>query len=236
MSGVSAVIVAAGRGERLGSAKQFLPLGGIPILLWSVRALGGHPEVDDLVVVLPEEMTALPDWLAAEEKVRICAGGETRRQSAGAGVIATSPEARIIMIHDAARPFVSRAVVDRVLAATVRTGAALPVVPVVDTIKRTGSGLVVETLDRSSLARAQTPQGFEASLIRALHGGAAGSDASAPDDVTLCELEGHPVAVVEGDPWNLKITTPADLALAEWLVGSGRVSPPLSGGSSSGDV
>lgn len=230
MNGASAVIVAAGRGERLGSAKQFLPLGDIPLLQWSVRTLGGHPGVGEIIVVLPADYVAEPPaWLMASS-VRCCAGGESRRESAGAGVLATDPGAEFILIHDAARPFVSRGVIDRVLAGVPQTGAVLPVLPVVDTIKRTEGGLVVATVARSGLGRAQTPQAFEAPLIRSLHARASEAGSTASDDAALCEEQGQPVSVVDGDPWNLKITTPADLDLARWLVESGRkrVPPPWS--------
>lgn len=236
MTGASAVIVAAGRGERLGSPKQFLPLGGIPLLLWSVRAFDRHPSIGEVVVVLPEATVGSPpEWLR-EESVRWCAGGETRRESAGSGVLATDADASFILIHDAARPFVSADVIDRVLEAASQTGAALPVLPVVDTIKRTEGGRCAETVERSGLGRAQTPQGFDAMLIRELHAHAARAGESASDDVALCEMRGHPVAVVEGDPWNVKITTAADLALAEWLVDSGRMRTPGTRNRSDGPV
>jgi 2-C-methyl-D-erythritol 4-phosphate cytidylyltransferase len=230
------VIVAAGKGERLGSPKQFLPLGGIPLLLWSVRAFDRHPSIGEVVVVLPEATVGSPpEWLR-EESVRWCAGGETRRESAGSGVLATDSDASLILIHDAARPFVSVEVIDRVLEATPQTGAALPVLPVVDTIKRTEGGRCTETVERSGLGRAQTPQGFDAMLIREIHALAAQTGESASDDVALCEMRGHPVAVVEGDPWNVKITTAADLALAEWLVDSGRMRAPGARNRSDGPV
>ena len=230
----AAVIVAGGRGERLGSPKQFLLLGGIPLLLWSIRSFEAHPAVDEIVVVLPAEAAEEPPpWLMGES-VRCCAGGESRRASAGAGVLSVDSRADLILIHDAARPFLTSGVTDRVLAAASEVGAALPVVTVSDTIKRVESGRVVDTQDRSRLGRAQTPQAFEAGLIRELHTQAAEKGSDAPDDAALCEAQGHPVAAVEGDPWNLKITTRADLALAEWLVASGRVAIPRSG-SDTGD-
>ena len=226
MSGASAVIVAGGRAERLGSPKQFLPLGGIPLLLWSIRNLGSHSGVGEIVVVLPAAVAAEPpDWLRAES-VRFCIGGETRRESAGSGVQLVDPGAELILIHDSARPFVSIDVIDRVVEAASQVGAALPVLPVVDTIKREEDGMIMETLERSGLGRAQTPQAFKAGLIRELHARASETGSTASDDAALCESEGHPVAAVAGDPWNLKITTPADLALAEWLVDSGRAIVP----------
>jgi 2-C-methyl-D-erythritol 4-phosphate cytidylyltransferase len=222
----AAVIVAAGRGERLGSPKQFLPLGGIPLLLWSIRTFGSHPAVVEVVVVLPPSLAAdPPEWLGGD-RLACCAGGETRRESAGRGVRAASREAGIILIHDAARPFASHELIDRVIEAVVETKAALPVLPVVDTIKRVEGRSVVETVAREGLGGAQTPQGFDADLIRGLHDRASREETVASDDSGLAELEGHPVAAVEGDPWNLKITTPADLAMAEWLVDSGRMRVP----------
>jgi len=225
----AAVIVAGGRGERLGSPKQFLPLGGIPLLLWSILSFEAHSEVGEIVVVLPAAAAAEPPQWLKGRSLRCCVGGETRRASAGAGVLSVGSGADFILIHDAARPFLTSGLTDRVLAAAAEVGAALPVVPVSDTIKRVEGRRVVETADRSRLGRAQTPQAFEAGLIRELHARAAEKGSDASDDVALCEAEGHPVAAVEGDPWNLKITTPADLALAEWLVASGRVAVPGSG-------
>jgi len=236
VSGASAVIVAAGRGERLGSPKQFLPLGGIPLLMWSVRAFDAHPGIDEVIVVLPSKSAAAPPHWLEGSAVRWCAGGTTRRESAGAGVSAASVESAIILVHDAARPFVSQGVIGRVIEAASRTGAAIPVLAVVDTIKRLDAGRVQETLIRRELGRAQTPQGFDAALIRQLHARAAEEGSDASDDAALCERESRPVAAVEGDPWNLKITTAADLALAEWLVDSGRVLIPADRESSGGPV
>jgi 2-C-methyl-D-erythritol 4-phosphate cytidylyltransferase len=236
VKGASAVIVAAGKGERLGSPKQFVPLGGIPLLLWSVRAFDSHPRIGEVIVVLPAESAATPpDWLRGQS-VRWCAGGETRRESAGAGVRSAEVDSAIILIHDAARPFVSHEVIDRVIEAASRTGAALPILPVVDTIKQTEAGQVLETVKRQGLGRAQTPQGFDSALIRGLHSRAAQAGKSVSDDAALCELEGHPVAVVQGDAWNLKITTAADLELAEWLLDSGRMSVPGAQSPSGGAV
>ena len=225
---MAAVVVAAGRGERLGAPKQFLPLGGIPLVLWSVRAFAGHPAVDEVVVVLPGDTEAVPDWLTVP-KVKWCRGGTTRRESAGAGVKAVSPDASIILIHDAARPFVTAELIDRVLEETSRSGAAIPVLPVTDTIKRTEEGRVAGTLERAGLGRAQTPQGFDAELIRGLHATAEREGWPASDDSILAEQAGHSVGSVPGEPRNLKITRPEDLVLAEWLVDSGLAVPAAEG-------
>ena len=220
---VAAVVVAGGRGERLGAPKQFLPLGGVPLVMWSVRAFAEHPRVKEVIVVLPEGTEEAPEWLTGRN-ASWCAGGATRRESAGAGVGSVFSDASIILIHDAARPFVSAALIDRVIGAAERSHAALPVLPVVDTIKRTGGGRVLETLDREPLGRAQTPQGFEAGLIRRLHADAERGGWNASDDSALAERAGIDVVPVSGEPGNLKITTAADMAFADWLVDSGRVS------------
>ncbi len=220
---VAAVVVAGGRGERLGAPKQFLPLGGVPLIMWSVRAFADHPDVREVVVVLPPGTEEAPGWLTGE-RVSWCAGGATRRESAGAGVGSVSRGASIILVHDAARPFVTPALIDRVVSAAAGSGAALPVLPVADTIKRTGAGRVLETLERESLGRAQTPQGFEAGLIRRLHSDAQRAGWNVSDDSALAERAGIEVVPVAGEPGNLKITTAADMAFAEWLVDSGRVS------------
>lgn len=219
----AAVIVAAGRGERLGGRKQFLALGGVPLLLWSIRAFLEHPAIEALVVVLPAaEAETPPAWLS-RSGIRVCAGGGTRRESAGRGVEAAPPWAEAILIHDAARPFVSDRTIDAVLAGVAEVGAALPVLPMSDAVKRLSGSKVEHTLDRETLGCAQTPQGFRADWIREAHARARQTGAAAPDDASLVESLGKPVLGVPGDVWNLKITTPQDLELAEWLVQSGKM-------------
>lgn len=230
MNRVTAVVLAAGRGSRFGTAKQFLPLAGRPVVQWSVDAFLAHPEIAEVIVVLPSEDPEAAEPLGFDTAVRTCTGGETRRESASAGTAEADRSADLILIHDAARPFVDSGLISRVISAAARTGAAIPVASVVDTIKRVRDDRVIETVDRSDLRRAQTPQGFAAGLIRDVHASAAASDAPASDDAALCEQAGYPVTVVAGDPWNLKITAPVDLALAEWLAVSGRVSSGVGGG------
>jgi 2-C-methyl-D-erythritol 4-phosphate cytidylyltransferase len=231
-----AVIVAAGKGERLGAPKQFLPLGGRPLLLWSCRTLLRHPSVEHVVVVLPQDaVDNPPEWLPTAEVI-CCAGGATRRESAGNGVSAVPDGTELILIHDAARPFVSHATIDAVLTEAAASGAALPTMPLSDSVKRARHGRVTGTVDRSELVAAQTPQGFRADIIRAVHDWARREDVRVSDDASLCEMRGHRVACVPGDPENLKVTTATDLAFAEWLVESGRVKVPVIGGGSGGQV
>lgn len=232
----AAVVVAAGRGERLGEPKQFRDLAGIPLLLWSVEAFSEHPAIEVVVVVLPAaEARQPPAWLP-QSAVVVCEGGATRRESAGLGVESVPEWGEAILIHDAARPFVTPQTIDAVLAGVASVGAAVPLLPMSDTVKRVAGNHVEETLDRECLGRAQTPQGFRAEWIREAHARARAEGTQAPDDCALVERLGRPVLAIPGDLRNLKITTPADLELAEWLVRTGRVSGPSSPGEARGSI
>jgi 2-C-methyl-D-erythritol 4-phosphate cytidylyltransferase len=219
-AGVWAVVAAAGRGERLagGRPKAFAKLAGRPLLAESLERLERSEWVDAIVVVAP------PDWeepsiLLAEElgagKVTACVpGGATRADSVRVGVAEVPDDAAVVLVHDAARPLLPAQVIDRLLAALGEGwDGAVPAVAVTDTLKRAVDGQVVETLDRSDLYAAQTPQAFvAATLRRALDEGAVGSDCAA-----LVESTGGRVALVEGDARLLKVTTADDLALVEAL-------------------
>jgi 2-C-methyl-D-erythritol 4-phosphate cytidylyltransferase len=219
MRKVSAVVVAAGAGRRFGSAKQFALLRGREVLEWSLQAMAGHPDVDEIILVLPagEDGTRYRErW---SKIAAVVEGGERRQDSVAAGFAGLeSGPGDIVLVHDGVRPLVSREVISRVIAKAVETGAAVAAVPVEDTIKETAGGLVVRTLERDSLQRVQTPQAFryevlDEALRRAREGGYYGTDEAA-----LVERTGHPVAVVPGDPRNIKMTTAADLKIAEaWL-------------------
>jgi len=229
--GVAAVLVAAGRGGRLGSStpKQFLDLGGLPLLEWSVRTFSSHPDVDHLIAVLPPETAERPPaWLAEAARGRglaVVAGGRTRAESVARGVERAPPEARVFLIHDGVRPFASPALIARVAGRAAST-AVVPVLPVTDTIKRVDEeGRVVETEDRRRLRRAQTPQGFPGELLRDLHARRPPSE-DITDDALLCERDGRPVITVEGEPLNLKVTDPRDLEYARWLVETGVIGRP----------
>ena len=218
---VWAVIPAAGGGERLGAdrPKAFARLGELPLLAESVSRLDASDWIEGIVVAAP------PGWeepaiLLAEEvgagKVTACVtGGESRADSVRAAVAEVPPEAAVIVVHDAARPLLTDDVLERVLVA-LNEGwdGAVPGLPVSDTVKRVENGAVVETLAREELYAIQTPQAFSAEVLRdALSGSEPASDCSA-----LVEAKGYRVAVVDGDPRLLKITSPADLELvASWL-------------------
>ena len=201
------VIVAAGSGTRFGGAKQYLELAGSRVVDRSVAVAAQVS--DGVVVVVPaSDVAAESDRLTADSVV---AGGASRAASVRNGLAAVPQDAAIICVHDAARPLAGPDVYARVIG-EVRSGAAgaVPVVPVTDTIRSVDGGAV----DRSTLQAVQTPQAFEAELLRMAHADAA----EATDDASLVEAAGYSVVAVEGHPRNIKITHPDDLAAAEaWL-------------------
>lgn len=220
-----ALIVAAGRGERAGGGvpKQYRSVGGIPVLRRSAAALAGHPRVAGVRVVIADGHQAL--YAAATEGLGLMPpvlGGAERQESVRRGLesLADAPPDRVL-IHDAARPLLPAAVTDRVLDALDAAPAALPVLPVVDTLKRGADGRVAETVSRDGLWRAQTPQGFHFAAILGAHRAAAGGPA-ATDDAALAERAGLPVALVAGDEAAAKLTTAEDFARAEAAI-AGRL-------------
>lgn len=221
MSGVWAVLVAAGRGERLGGdrPKAFAGLAGRPLLAESLERLDASEWVEAIVVAAPEGWEE-PAILLAEEigagKVRsVVTGGTTRADSVRTGVAEVPEEAPVVLVHDAARPFLPEAVVERVVTALGQGwDGAVPALRVGDTLKRAEGERVVETVDRTGVYAVQTPQAFvAATLRRALDGGG-----DATDCAGFVEAAGGRVAIVEGDPRLVKVTTPADLALVESLL------------------
>jgi 2-C-methyl-D-erythritol 4-phosphate cytidylyltransferase len=218
---VWAVLVAAGRGERLGDdrPKAFARFGDLPLLAEPLRRLDESAWVDHVVVVAPPEWEE-PAILLAEEigasKVAACVtGGETRTDSVRAGVADVPEDAAVILVHDAARPLVEDAVIERLIGALGEGfDGAVPALRVQDTVKRVEDGVVRETLSRDELVTVQTPQAFVAPVFRA----ALASGASATDCASLVEAAGGRVAAVEGDERLLKITTQADLdRVRAWL-------------------
>ena len=223
----SAVVVAAGTGRRLGGApKQFRTLGGRPLLAWSCALFASHPEVEDLVVVLPPEVAASPpDWMIPFRPT-VVEGGASRQESVRRGLEAVG-QAEFVLIHDAARPFATADLVTRLLAEAHIHGSVIPVLEVADAIKQieapTVESTVERTLDRSLIRAAQTPQAFPLDQIRQLHTRADPSGVNCPDDAALCEAAGIEVRTISGERWAFKVTHADDFGLAEWLVGSGRV-------------
>jgi 2-C-methyl-D-erythritol 4-phosphate cytidylyltransferase/2-C-methyl-D-erythritol 2,4-cyclodiphosphate synthase len=226
---VAAIIVAAGRGSRAGEGlpKQYRALAGEPVLARTLRAFLGHPGMDLVLPVIHPEDDALYEAAArgfgTDARLRPPAiGGATRQASVRSGLEALAeagPE--IVLVHDAARPFVSPALIERAVAAGRRTGAALPGLAVTDTIKRVDArGDVVETPDRAGLRAVQTPQAFRfAPLLEAHRRAAQAGHDGFTDDGALAEWAGLTVAVFEGDPENVKLTHAADFARAERRLG-----------------
>jgi 2-C-methyl-D-erythritol 4-phosphate cytidylyltransferase/2-C-methyl-D-erythritol 2,4-cyclodiphosphate synthase len=213
---VSAIVLAAGSGSRLGSdePKALLAVGGVPMV---VRAVQSVATIADEVVVAapPGSEERVREALAAANEVRVVTGGSTRQASVRAGLMAVSPGCEIIVVHDGARPFATTELAATVVSEVVRgNDGAVPVVAIPDTVKRVRGGQVVATEDRSELGLAQTPQAFRASVLREAHARAEAVGLDLTDDAALVEWAGHRVAVVPGEPGNFKITTMADLERA----------------------
>ena len=213
------VVVAAGTGTRMGQDKLLLQLDGIPILARTLMALDRCSAVDEIIVVSrPEKLEAfsgLRDKYGIGKLTKIVLGGETRTESALAGVSEASKQAKIICIHDGVRPFVTNEIVEDVVHYAVLYQAAAPAVPVKDTIKRARDGVVLETPDRSELFAIQTPQAFQADIVKAALTAAVTQGISYTDDCAAVEALGVKAYLSRGSEDNLKITTPADLVLAE---------------------
>lgn len=195
--------------------KQYLELAGEPILLRALRPFLAHPAFHWVVVALPAEDMADPP-LFLPEGVTVVAGGETRGDSVRYALDAVPRSADVVLVHDAARPLLSRAVIDRVLDTAATGIGAVAAVPVADTLKRVApDGAIRETLDRAGLWHVQTPQGFPLDLVVEAYRRAAEQRLVATDDAALVERYGGRVVVVEGDVRNIKVTRPQDLGLAE---------------------
>jgi 2-C-methyl-D-erythritol 4-phosphate cytidylyltransferase len=218
-----AIIVAAGRGERMGASrpKAFLDLAGQPLLLRSALAFDAASSVDAVVAVVPaEEIETARAILAPVRKLRAVVAGGSRRQDSVLEGLKQAPDgfAGVVLVHDAARPLVDVPLVESVVQAAAETGAALPVLGLVDTVKRVRDGRVVETLDRSELGGAQTPQGFHLDLLVEAYEAAFRDRVTLTDEAMAVERLGRPVRAVPGSPLNKKITTPEDLAWAEGVL------------------
>ena len=217
-----AVLVAAGAGGRLGldRPKAFAGLGGRPLLAESLDRLDRCPWIDAIVVAAPpgweEPAILLSEELATSKVVSCVTGGATRAASVRAALADVGPEALVVLVHDAARPFVSDEVVERVLAPLAEGyDGVVPGIPVPDTLKRVDGVLVSETVPREGLVAAQTPQAFLAPTLRSSY---EGDVSDVTDCASIVERSGARIAVVEGDPLLFKITTQADLELAEALL------------------
>lgn len=216
------VVVAAGSSQRMGQDKMLLDLDGQPVLAHTLLALERSDRVEEIVVVTREDLVGTVAGLCREHgltKVKtVVRGGATRVESANLGTLEVSEGAKLIGIHDGARPFVTAQVMERVVDKAAQTGAAAPAVSVQDTIKVAVNGVVDHTPDRATLFAVQTPQVFDADLIRGALAKALQDNAPLTDDCSAVERLGMPVTLVEGDRNNIKLTTPADLAVAQVIL------------------
>ncbi len=223
----SAILVAAGSGTRLGltTPKAFVQLGEHTLLYYSLRTLTRVRGIDEAVITIPEgKRAAARDEVAKaglDIPVKLTRGGAERQDSVRIALALTSAESELVVIHDAARPFATVALFETCLEAAARAGGAIIALPVADTLKHVGQGsAITATVPRTNLYQAQTPQAFHRRLLISAHERAERERIRATDDAELAEQMGARVEIVEGTALNLKVTTPADLQLAEALVRS----------------
>jgi 2-C-methyl-D-erythritol 4-phosphate cytidylyltransferase len=228
---VFVILPAAGLGTRMATTqpKQFLELNGLPILIHSLRAFAQVSRITSIyVAVRPTEVERVQTQIAEhgyQNKIRIVEGGDTRQESV-ANALAALPcsDDDIVLVHDAVRPLIDPAIIDRTIDAVVKHGAAIVALPAVDTIKqveRTADGAIITaTIPREYIVHAQTPQGFRCDLLRKAFSEAAADGFIGTDEASVVERSGAPVAVVPGSAINLKITQPGDLQLAEFYLKS----------------
>lgn len=219
--GTAGIIVAAGRGERLGAGepKAFVTLGDAPMVVHAVRAFRAATSIDHVVVVVPRDQADRAIRLVGDE-VRVCPGGHSRQESVSNGLAGCPPDVRVVAVHDAARPLVSAALIDRTVAALQPPwDAVAPGLSVVDTVKvvdaRQG---VMRTVDRSGMWTVQTPQVSSRGALERVHARIASAADAATDDLSLIERAGGRVRLIEGERTNFKITHAEDLAVAERLL------------------
>lgn len=224
---VNAVIVAAGEGKRMNSAtpKIFLSLQGRPLLIHTLRRFAAVRAVEKTIVVIAEkDLTRCEAFIRADEdlaKVRyvLQPGGSTRQESVRQGLTRLDHDCEVVVIHDGARPLVRPSLIDRCIEVAWKEGAAVVGLPARDTIKMISeNGWVSKTVSRDSFWLVQTPQAFRMELIRRAYESAAQESSEVTDDAALVERIGEPVVVVEGDPFNIKVTVPEDLVMAEALM------------------
>lgn len=223
---VGVIIVAAGRGARLGGLpKQFRDLAGVPVLLRSIRPFSSHADVACTVVALPPDVAAAPpDWLRplAGARLKLVSGGESRGDSVRAALAALPAECAMVLVHDGARPLVSRETIDAVLAVARRGTCAVAAVPLGDTLKVAAEGTapwhVERTIPRAGLWRAQTPQGFPRGILERAVAAATADGVQGTDDAELVERIGERVELVPDLSTNLKLTVQHDFDVAESLL------------------
>jgi 2-C-methyl-D-erythritol 4-phosphate cytidylyltransferase len=226
--------VVAAKAKKRAPSKQFKELGGVPILVHTLRKFAACPEVYELIVALRKNEIGpfrtqlekqFPEIL--NKRLQIVEGGEHRQDSVANALAAVAADGDdIVLVHDGVRPFVTPEIIRDVIAAVQKHGAAIAGMPAVDTVKqveRTAEGAEIKaTIPRASIVMAQTPQGFHYDILKKAFDDAAADGFVGTDEASLIERTGHPVAVVMGSPKNLKITTPGDMELAEFYLRSGE--------------
>ena len=220
----SVIVPAAGSSRRMGGKnKLFLELNGIPVLIRTLQAIDQTQLADEIIVAAQREMledvAEMCHRAALRKPVRVVTGGSTRAESVLAAALEANKKARFLAVHDGARPLITPDEFDAVVRLALRTNAAAPAIPVTDTVKvADSSGIVVRTPDRSSLFAVQTPQVFEASLLKAALQSAISDQAAVTDDCSAVERLGKQIYLTEGDRENIKITTPLDVVLANAIL------------------
>jgi 2-C-methyl-D-erythritol 4-phosphate cytidylyltransferase len=221
MDHIDAIVVAAGAGTRLGSSlpKAFVHLAGVPMFFHCLRQFDSHKSISAIVLVVPSNMVQETQQILSgrkfEKRIIVVAGGTHRWQSVSNGVNASRSE--WILVHDAARPFVTHPVIDAVLDKMAGYNAVITVTPEVDTIRKFSNDRALDTLNRATLVRVGTPQLFKSSVLKESFSSAASMDTPPTDEAMLMEAMGVPVGIAWGDPLNFKITTQSDLMIAEAL-------------------
>lgn len=224
-----ALITAAGKGLRMQSPipKQYLLLGGRPILAQTLSVFEKCPDIDGVYVIVPQDQMEMVQRDIIEKYrfkkvLKVVRGGKTRQQSVYNGLKAIRSDCAIVVVHDGVRPLVRERLITESIQAARKHGAAVVGVPARDTIKRATAGKKLKTLDREEIWMAQTPQSFQFPLLLKAYQKAEEDGFQGTDDAALVERLGHPVTLIQGDYTNIKITTPEDLALAETLFERGK--------------
>ena len=219
----AAIVAAGGAGSRLNREipKQLLPLGGKPLFLWCLQVFRKVPRIQEIVVAVPAARMAEFQEAAGDlPAIRWTAGGARRQDSVRAGLEVVSPNMEIVLVHDAARPFITPQLVNLLIDTTGEHAAAIPVTPVADTLKEISHSRVVRTMDRSQVVCAQTPQVFRREALQRVFQSMP-QDQVWTDEASMLEAAGVPVAVIAGDKRNIKITYPEDFQYAEYLLRQG---------------
>lgn len=218
----SVVIVAAGSSNRMGSDKIMLKLGDIPVIVRTAKVFQESPLVDEIIIVTRQDnimpVAELREQYGLNKVVKIICGGETRAASCLAGVSEVSKDAKLIAIHDGARPFVTQDIITRVVYAANEYRSAVPAIASVDTIKIVEDGIVAGGLDRNKVMRIQTPQVFDADMVKGALTKAVTAEIPVTDDSSAVEMMGVKTHIVEGDEDNIKLTTRKDMIIAEAIL------------------